>query len=258
MTRAAVPRLLLTVLLAFAAAGAAATLKPGGTQRPPRVGDEFLPAKTLVFYGAMPGKRTLDRGARPGNPFATATIEALAKKDLSVAALSATLEATTAAESRGFQAADVPPQAPALQMPIADGPGSRVALVVVVSDYARTDTLPSLPGAKHDAERIAAALSAAGFSTTTSVDEPRAAIEERLAEFAARSAAADTAAIYVTGHGLEVARQARLLMRDFQTSDGVDGLPQRSLRIADIAAAARARTLNLVFSAGCRDNPFGW
>jgi uncharacterized caspase-like protein len=48
----------------------------------------------------------------------------------------------------------------------------RIALVLVVSDYSRSgsQSLQSLPGAKNDAKRIAAALTKAGFDTELALD----------------------------------------------------------------------------------------
>ncbi len=132
----------------------------------------------------------------------------------------------------------------------------RSALVLVVSDYRRSGGAPSLPGAKLDAERIAAALTIVGFSVDVALDLELSAMRTRLAEFARHSAAHDVALIYTTGHGVEVDGAVYLLPGDYPIGERSAALHERALRLETIGAATRAKRVNMVFYGGCRDNPF--
>ena len=81
-------------------------------------------------------------------------------------------------------------------------------------------------------------------------------MRKRLGEFAAKSAGYDAAAIYTTGHGLELEGAVYLLPGDFPASQGKAALGTHALPLREIAKAAKARRVNLVFYGGCRDNPF--
>ncbi|MDX2233512.1 MAG: hypothetical protein NW200_03355, partial [Hyphomonadaceae bacterium] len=70
-----------------------------------------------------------------------------------------------------------------------------------------------------------------------------------------RSARADVAMIYATGHGVEVGGVQYVLHGDHVVADRAEGL-SRAAKWADIAPAARARNLNVTIWAGCRNNPF--
>ncbi|MEZ5844565.1 MAG: caspase family protein [Hyphomicrobiaceae bacterium] len=212
----------------------------------------------LVFHGASSGKTTLDEGEGGGNPFASALIELLGRPPLRLGALPTALRAATALKSRGHQAADVPTidghDADLSLVPAAPGE-RRLALVLVVADY-ELSALVSLPGARRDAERVARALRTAGFSTEVAVDRGLARMRETLAGFRARSREHDIAVVYATGHGVEVDGRVRLLPGDYPSERGNTALVDRALPLSEIAAAAAARRINLIFYAGCRDNPF--
>ena len=81
-------------------------------------------------------------------------------------------------------------------------------------------------------------------------------MRQKLADFAARSARYDAAAIYVTGHGVEVARTVYLLPGSYPVALKDAALNDQAIRLADIAGSVHARHVNLVFYGGCRDNPF--
>jgi hypothetical protein len=216
-------------------------------------------AETLVFHASASGRQTLDQGEGGGNPFASALIEVLARQTVSLAELPPALRELTRMKSGGFQAADVPdirssrdwtlvPPSPAER---------RLALVLVVSDYARSGGVQSLPGARNDAARIAAALTAAGFATEVAVDFALPAMKQKLASFALASAASDAAVIYTTGHGVEVGGAVYRLPGDYPVEQRNAALAEHAIGLSDIAGALRAKRINLVFYGGCRDDPFG-
>lgn len=215
-------------------------------------------SETLVFHGSQSGERTLDRDAEGGNPFASSLIELLARPSLALDRLPASLRRLTARKSNGFQRADVPATVAMKNVALVPAKAGerRVALVMVVSDYARSGGAPMLPGAKFDAHRIAAAFERAGFETEVALDLDLGQMRVKLAQFRSRAAGADTAALYTTGHGVEVDGTIYLLPGDYPVIELNDALPGRALPFPEMIRAVSARKVNLVFFAGCRDNPF--
>jgi hypothetical protein len=216
-------------------------------------------AETLVFHASASGKQTLDQGEGGGNPFASSLVEILKQTSVKLSDLPAALQRLTAEKSRGFQSADVPKFAVPqnwLLVPARLGE-SRVALVIVMSDYAKSGGAQSLPGAKHDAERIASALKQAGFTTEVAVDLDLRSVRAKLTEFATRSNEHDAAIIYTTGHGVEVGGKVFLLPGDYPISERNSALAERAVSLSEIGESVRAKQVNLVFYGGCRDNPFG-
>ena len=214
-------------------------------------------ADVLVFHGATSGQQTLDEAEGGGNPFASAFIDVLAKPSVRLSELSAAIRKLTAKRSEGLQNADVPSKVTPSHWQLVPPPPAerRIALVLVVSDYYRA-AQDSLPGAKLDAVRVAAALKQAGFDTEMAIDLELATMKRKLASFSIESTRYDAALIYTTGHGVEVARTVFLLPGDFPVSTGISALATRAVSLPDIASAARAKRVNLVFYAGCRDNPW--
>src|SRR5262245_57289470 len=133
------------------------------------------PAPPLLFHASQSGERTLDEGEGGGNPFASALVELLAIEGLRLGDLPARLTALTVSKSHSFQLPDVPPKAVPQDWVFSPKPpaDTRLALVVVFSDYSISGA-PSLPGAKHDAARVAGAFERAGFQTRTRIDPSRA------------------------------------------------------------------------------------
>ena len=214
-------------------------------------------ADTLVFHATTSGKQALDRDAKGGNPFASALIESLATPSLRLADLPASLERLTLAYSQGYQAAEVPQsRAPDWQVVPARPGERRLALVLVISDYEKAGA-QSLPGAKFDAERVAAALLRSGFETEVAVDLDRDAIARKLSAFADASRTTDAAVIYTTGHGVEVDGTVYLLPGDYPVEERNKALSTHAIALPRVAAAAQARHVNLVLYGGCRDNPLG-
>jgi hypothetical protein len=221
-------------------------------------------AETLTFHASQSGMQTLDQGEGGGNPFASALIDVLGRKSMRLAELAPAIGQLTAAKSRNFQQADVPEKTSngTWDLVPAKSGETRIALVMVVSNYAAsggagTDPAPSLDGARRDAMRVAKALEAAGFKTQLVLDYSRARMQETIAKFATQSAQADAALIYTTGHGVEVDGTVYLLPGDYPLAQKNAALQTRALPIRDIGAGLRARSVNLLFYGGCRDNPLG-
>ncbi|MBS0241505.1 MAG: caspase family protein [Proteobacteria bacterium] len=215
-------------------------------------------AETLIFQAASSGQQTLDEGEGGGNPFASALIEVLGLPKVTLGEMPGAMRDLTTRKSAGAQLADVPKVATEGAWTLAPGAAGerRRALVIVVADYAKAGA-NSLPGAARDATRIANALRAAGFDVESALDLDLGAMRARLAEFSTRSAGADVAAVYATGHGVEVDGTQYMLAGDFPVAEGTAALKSHALTLADLAAAARAKRVNLVFWGGCRDNPLG-
>ncbi len=215
-----------------------------------------LAAETLVFHGSVSGQQTLDDGEGGGNPFASALIEALSAP-LALSELAPKLKQLTARKSQGLQIADVPASIASDHQLVPPSTGERrMALVMVVSSYSASGA-QSLPGARHDADRIAQALRRAGFQTEIALDLDLGGMRKALSDFKTHSREADAAVIYTTGHGLEVNGAVFLLPGDYPIAERNGALAQRALPLAEITRSPDARKINLVFYAGCRDNPFG-
>jgi Caspase domain len=213
-----------------------------------------LQAEPLVFHASMPGKQSLDQGEGGGNPFASALIEALSSPSM-LSDLPAVLRQLTNKKSRGFQSADVPLVLQRFSLVPAEPGQRRLALVMVVSDYASSGGAQSLPGAKHDAERVALALRRAGFQTEQALNFGLEAMREKLGEFGDRSRDAEAAVIYTTGHGVEVEGTIFLLPGDYPIAERNSALDRRALPLPEIIRSLKARHINLIFYGGCRDNP---
>lgn len=213
-------------------------------------------AETLVFQATLSGKQALDRDAQGGNPFASALIDAVAQPAASLQQVAREIERLTLHYSKGWQRPELPQITGARDRSLTPAPAGerRAALVLVVSDYSRSD-VQSLPGARFDAGRVAAALRKSGFETETVLDADRAGMERKLAAFAELTRTHDVAAIYITGHGVEVDGTVYLLPGDYPVEQRNAALASRALALPRIAAAAQGRLLNLVFWGGCRDNP---
>jgi hypothetical protein len=211
----------------------------------------------LVFYAASAGGETLDNGDNGGNPFASSLIDLLGRPTLSLPELSAELTTLTVQKSHGYQTPEVPASiASAWNLkPIAPGE-TRIALVIGISDYGAAHGVPSLPGVSNDLMGVEKAFTQSGFKTMVVLDADQPEFLATLAQFAKESAAADVAAIYATGHSVEVDKSVSLLLGDFPVAEGKRALPAHSVGLQTIASAAHARNINLIFYGGCRNNPF--
>jgi hypothetical protein len=230
--------------LALAAFAAFAGLSFAQTAAPP--------PSALLYYAGQPGRLTQDRDEQGGNPFASAVIEVLKRTPESLADFTADLAASNARHSGGWQQMQFPKKLPFWKM---DAKGEkRVALVLINANYTAAG-VGSLPGAALDAKRIPDALKAAGFDTTLVFDASPADAKKAMDAFADKSADADDAVIYIGGHGIQHKRVVYWMMGDYPEQDA-KWLPGHAFAIDEIAKAARARNVNMVLYASCRDDPF--
>lgn len=208
----------------------------------------------LIYYAGQAGRLTSDRDRQGGNPFASALVQVIAEKPLTLETFTRRMAEANAIHSRGWQQLDYPRRLPAPKLRLDAKSAKRIALVLVNSDYSQSDAY-SLPGAAVDAKRVPEALAGAGFETEIVFNRTIAEVNEALEQFAARSEEADVAAIYIGGHGAQHGKSAYWLMGDYPAQDA-KYLPTHAIAVDDIAKAARAKTLNLVLYASCRDDPF--
>jgi len=216
------------------------------------------PRGSLVYHASSSGNPTLDSDTKGGNPFATAFIEQLSKRGINLKQFNKGLIELTHKYSNGFQKADVPKSIRSpdwIVTPVNRG-SKRIALVIILSDYSMAKNIGSLPGAKFDSERVVTALRKAGYDTNEAPDLNRTEFLNELADFNERSRKADAAIIYTTGHGGEFDNKIYLIAGDYPINDGTKALKTHAYPLSRIASAANAKTINMVFYAGCRDQPF--
>jgi hypothetical protein len=236
--------------LATAAAAAAAGRSAAETVEAPE------PPAPLIYYAGEAGRLTTDRDRLGGNPFASALVEVLQDRELTLEEFGRRLAVATARHSGGWQRPDFPKRVPSPGWPIAEARGERrLALALVSADYSKAGA-PSLPGAALDARRVPEALGQAGFETETVFDGTRETVMAALADFARRSQFADAALIYVGGHGLQHGRTVYWLLADQPLPTSAVDLGRSAMAIPAIAASARARAVNLILYAACRNAPF--
>jgi hypothetical protein len=216
-------------------------------------------SQVTVCYATQSDGRTLDRDAkgRKGNPFATALIELSSSSDVEIADFAARLSELTTEISHGYQSPEWVGADPTVDWRLpqpTSGPRSRrVALVLIVSDYSASGSA-SLGGAAWDELRVSAMLARNGFSVTQGVGPSRKEILAALKAFGRASRDSDMAIVYSTGHGREADGQVYLIPGDFPKDRGVEqaDLVRSAVAVARLAEACSARTMNLVFFAGCR------
>jgi hypothetical protein len=213
-------------------------------------------AAPLFYYAGAAGRLTTDRDAAGGNPFATALIEVLKEPGLTLRDFGMKLAAATFLRSGGWQSPEVPRRTPAPGWRFEPNPAERrVALVLVNADY-RKSGVASLPGAFFDSQRVSAALTQAGFETTTVLDADGPTARRELVAFAAASADADVALIYTGGHGAQHKRVVYWILGDYPEPGSGRWLGSHAIPILEIGTFAQARSLNLVLFGACRDDPF--
>jgi len=234
------------ICLAIAAAAAVAGLSAAQTAP--------APPTPLMYYAGQAGRLTQDRDQLGGNPFASALVEVLKLQPATLADFTALMSAANARHSGGWQQMQFPKKLPYWRMGASSG-GKRVALVLINADYSKSSGVYSLPGAAFDAKRVPKALIDAGFETMVVVDANAETVHKAMAEFALKSAEADGALIYVGGHGIQHKRVVYWMMGDYPDQDE-KWLPTHAFSLDDIAKAARARNVNLILYASCRDDPF--
>lgn len=219
-------------------------------------------AETLLFHATAAGRQALDQDESGGNPFASALIEQLSKRRVTLSEFPIALRDMTTAKAAKLafvQIPDVPVMVVDKSWPVVPRKPkeSRIALILVVTDYRKSDGLPSLPGAKFDADRLESALNKAGFRTRAVVDQSVDAMRSTLDDFASNSKQADVALIYTTGHGVEVDGNIYLLPGNYPAREKNSALNWHAVKLTQISQAAQAKKLNFIFYGGCRDNPLG-
>ncbi len=223
----------------------------------PAVADAPSPSpEPLTYYAGMPGRLTADQDAEGGNAFASALIEVWRDETVDLRDFGRRVAAVTMHKSGGWQSPEIPRRTPAPDWSFAANDAeTRVALVLVNADYSQSG-VSSLPGAAFDAERIPAALDELGFNVTLVRDAGGAVVDRALADFAAQSADADVAVIYMGGHGVQPGRDVYWIYGDYPDPESRGHLATHALKVSQAGKAARARKLNFVFYAACRDDPF--
>lgn len=211
------------------------------------------PSPALVYYAGQAGRLTTDRDRQGGNPFASAVCEIIGARPLTLETFTRRLAEANQIHSQGWQMLDYPRSLPDPKRRLDRG-DKRLALVLINADYSQSEAY-SLRGAAFDAQRVPAALSEAGFETTLVLDHTAEEARAVLAEFAIRSEEADSAIIYIGGHGAQHKRTVYWMMGDYPDQDA-KWLDTHAIAVSEIARAGRARTLNLVLYASCRDDPF--
>ncbi|HEV7690897.1 MAG TPA: caspase family protein [Hyphomonadaceae bacterium] len=207
----------------------------------------------LIYYAGQPGRLTQDRDRLGGNPFASALVDVLQKKPATLSDFTAALAASNARHSGGWQQLQFPKKLPHWKMDI---PEKRVALVLINADYSKTPGVYSLPGAAFDARRVPDALREAGFEVTLVLDKTAGEARKALEDFSNTSTTADESLIYIGGHGMQHKRVVYWMMGDYPDRDA-KWLPTHAISVDEIGKAGKAKGVNLVLYASCRDDPFG-
>lgn len=131
---------------------------------------------------------------------------------------------------------------------------TRLALVIGNSAY----TTSPLANPKNDAEAIARALTAVGFSVTKLVDADQKSMRRAVIEFGRRLRATDAAGLfYYAGHGVQVDGE------NFLVPVGADITAEPEVAVEGLNLAEVMRTMerasgrvNIVVLDACRNNPF--
>ena len=134
----------------------------------------------------------------------------------------------------------------------------RVALVVGNGEYA-SGGMTTLHNPRNDARAVGAAFGRLGFDVTTTLDADVSSFQAALRQFTRRSAGAEVAVVFYSGHGVEVAGTNYLVP--------VDATPEalryavehgRSLDLVsldDVLGALAGARLRVVILDACRDIP---
>jgi tetratricopeptide (TPR) repeat protein len=138
--------------------------------------------------------------------------------------------------------------------PQAVPPGSRVALIIGNSKYAK---VPPLTNPKNDAEKLAASLRQQGFAkVTVRHDLSRDQLVDALKGFAGDAANADWAVVYFAGHGIEFGGINYLVPIDARLDSDRDVSFEAVELDRVLFAVEGAKKLRLIILDACRDNPF--
>ena len=210
-----------------------------------------------IVFATRPGGTTIDEDEHGGNPFATALVQLASGQPIPFRRFPARLRRLTVEASGGHQTPQWTQWPEHVSWTFQLQPGSRQgdrrALVLVVSDYSNA-SLATLSGAATDERRIAAMFAANGFTVIQGITPTRVGLLAALSNFVRLSAKHDVGAIYCTGHGMESHGSSYLLPGDFRLEASCSSahLKTAAISVERIASGCLARSLNLVFFAGCR------
>ncbi len=223
----------------------------------PEAETDSVPAVAPIYhFASQPGRPTYDVSSGGGNPFASAFVDLMGRETLSYIEFRSELSDMTAGNSWGRQH----PGLPGIVgtdfglLPAAAGE-RRVALVIVYSDYSSSAQMQSLPGASRDFDRISESLREAGFEVSEVLDPRPNQLLRELQRFRRSSSGADLAVLYTTGHGVEIDGIAYLLPGSHAGRWSRNTIADFGIPVSDLASSLGSGHMNLVFFAGCRNNP---
>jgi formylglycine-generating enzyme required for sulfatase activity len=128
----------------------------------------------------------------------------------------------------------------------------RVALVIGNGAYQKA---PELPNPKNDAEDMAAALKALGFTVILGIDLDKRAMDAKILAFANALSGADTGVFHYSGHGLQVSGVNYLVPIDAELATAA-ALDFETVRLDLIQRTMeREAKTNILFLDACRNNP---
>jgi hypothetical protein len=136
----------------------------------------------------------------------------------------------------------------------------RIALAIGNDLYPNLPADRQLKKAVNDAGTIADTLKALGFEVIVGTNLGRQAMIDKLAEFTARLAPGDTAALFFAGHGVAIAGVNYLIPSDVPAvTEGAEARVRgASIAEPDLIAELQAKSVRvaLLVIDACRDNPF--
>ena len=128
----------------------------------------------------------------------------------------------------------------------------RVALVIGNGAYTNA---PALANPKNDAQDMAAALKALGFTVILGADLDKRAMDSRILEFARALSGADAGVFHYSGHGLQVAGVNYLVPVD-ASLESAAALDFEAVRLDLVQRTMeREAKTNILFLDACRNNP---
>ncbi len=130
--------------------------------------------------------------------------------------------------------------------------GKRVALVIGNGAYTNA---PALTNPKNDAEDMAAALKALGFTVILGTDLDKRAMDRKILEFETALSGADAGVFHYSGHGLQAAGVNYLVPVDAELSSPA-ALRIEAVRLDFVQETMeREAKTNILFLDACRNNP---
>jgi uncharacterized caspase-like protein len=137
----------------------------------------------------------------------------------------------------------------------------RIAFVVGIDKYDNLAPQQLLQRAVNDARSVVAALAPLGFEVVSAENVGRAIFNEQWQKFLEKINPGDTAAVYFSGHGVEIEGLNFLLPRDVPNIGFArqEQLKRESLSVSELLLDLRKRKpqVTLLILDACRDNPLG-